>query len=55
MIKAFAVCFTVDELRDLRVVLDRAMNTWEPHLQPPWLQTLSDELDRRMAELGVER
>jgi hypothetical protein len=41
-----AVIFESSEIPELRVVLDRAMNTWEPAEQPPWLQGLSDAVDR---------
>lgn len=34
------------DLRGMRDVLNRAMNTWEPALQPPWPLELSTEVDR---------
>lgn len=45
----FNVTFTKEELPDLRKVLDRAMNTWEPQNQPDWLPELSDRVDRWLA------
>jgi len=42
--------FSPEDLPGLRQVLDRAMNTWEPVLQPAWLQPFSDALDRRLAK-----
>ena len=47
--KALTVTFTESELPDLRKVLDRAMNTWDPHDQPGWLQDLSDLVDKALA------
>lgn len=47
---AFTVTFEQSELPELRTVLDRTMNTWEPHQQPKWLQQLSDDVD---AALGI--
>lgn len=35
------------EIEELRIVLDRAMNTWEPKDRPPWV----DELNQRVAKL----
>lgn len=40
--------FTNEELPDLRRLLDRAMGTWEPKDQPPWLRPLSDYIDHKM-------
>lgn len=37
------------ELKELRVTLDRAMNTWEPKDWPKWLGPLSDRVDRELA------
>lgn len=48
-----AVIFDTSEIPELRVVLDRAMNTWEPCLQPKWLQPLSDSVDRLLARLNA--
>lgn len=45
------IMFEEEEIPDLRRVLDRAMNAWEPKDQPRWLQELSDKIDRR---LGLE-
>lgn len=45
--------FAPEDLPDLRRVLDRAMNTWEPALQPAWLQPFSDALDRRLAKCSL--
>ena len=42
--------FSPEDLPELRQVLDRAMNTWEPERQPTWLQGFSDTLDRRLAK-----
>lgn len=38
-----------DQLQQARVVLDRAMNTWEPQDWPVWLGPLSDRVDRELA------
>lgn len=43
-----AILFNLEELAEFRQVLDRAMNTWEPALQPSWLQEISDDVDRRL-------
>ena len=45
----FNVTFTKEELPDLRKLLDRAMNTWDPRDQPGWLQGLSERVDRALA------
>ena len=37
------------QLQELRVTLDRAMNTWEPQDWPAWLGPLSDRLDKELA------
>ena len=47
--KALTVTFIESELPDLRKVLNRAMNTWDPHDQPGWLQDLSDLVDKALA------
>lgn len=40
--------FTAAEVVELRTVLNRAMNTWEPNQHPTWLQPLSDKVDTVM-------
>lgn len=45
-----ALLLSPEEVRQFREVLDRAMNTWEPALQPPWLQDLSDSVDQVIAK-----
>lgn len=45
-----AIILGLKELAEFRQVLDRAMNTWEPALQPSWLQEISDGVDRRLAK-----
>lgn len=45
---SLTVIFEHSELPQLRTTLDRAMNTWEPHQQPPWLQQLSDQVDNQL-------
>lgn len=42
------VTFDDEDLPVLRQILDRAMNTWEPKLQPPMLVELSDRLDMKL-------
>ena len=37
------------ELQELRVTLNRAMNTWEPQDWPAWLGPLSDRVDKELA------
>jgi hypothetical protein len=37
------------QLQELRVTLDRAMNTWEPQDWPVWLGPLSDRVDKELA------
>jgi hypothetical protein len=46
----FVVVLEPAQWPSFRKVLDRAMNCWEPQDQPAWLQGMSDELDRRIAE-----
>lgn len=43
------ITFTTEELPGLRKALNRAMNTWDPHDQPRWLQDLSDLVDKKLA------
>lgn len=45
--------FSPEDLPELRQVLDRAMSTWEPVLQPKWLQAFSDALDRKLAKCNL--
>lgn len=40
------------QLADMRVVLDRAMNTWEPGKQPPWLAHFSAQIDQCLGRLN---
>lgn len=47
------VSFEDHELKELRVVLDRAMNTWEPDRWPAWLPDLSAAVDQRLEKLGL--
>lgn len=42
------IAFTDNELPQLRHVLDRAMNTWEPKDQPQWLKELSTKVDQKL-------
>ena len=42
------------ELPDFRKILDRAMNTWEPRDQPPWLQEMSNAVDRMLTRLRYQ-
>lgn len=41
-----SVHWHAEELPEVRQLLDRAMNTWEPKQRPAWVQELSDRLDR---------
>ena len=47
--RSLTITFTESELPELRKVLNRAMNTWDPHDQPGWLQDLSDLVDKTLA------
>ena len=42
------IAFDDNELPQLRHVLDRAMNTWEPKDQPQWLKDLSNKVDQKL-------
>ena len=44
------VYFNDKRIPELRVLLDRAMNTWDQVSRPAWVQELSDAVD---AELKV--
>lgn len=50
-----AVTFVLpfEHLADMRVVLDRAMNTWEPSKQPTWLAPFSAQIDQCLGRIGV--
>ena len=43
-----------DSVRELRTVLNRAMNTWEPGNYPDWLQDLSDVVDEELNDSGEQ-
>lgn len=47
---ALRLYFSGQSLAELRKVLDRAMNTWEPADQPVWLQDLSEVVDLELAQ-----
>ena len=51
--KPLTVTFAPEELPQLRTTLDRAMRTWEPKQQQPWIQELSDMVDRSMGVVVV--
>ena len=36
-------------LQELRTMLDRAMNTWEPQDWPAWLDPLSSRVDKELS------
>ena len=40
--------FSGGSVQELRTVLNRAMNTWEPDKFPEWLQNLSDLVDKQL-------
>lgn len=44
----------LSEVAEMVAVLNRAANSWEPKLQPPWLLPLIDTLDRRLAGAPIE-
>lgn len=50
---ALNVRFDEKELPELRMVLDRAMNTLEPQKQPAWLGQLSDKVDEQLTGMAV--
>ncbi len=50
-----AVWETEQEVRELRSVLDRAMNTWEPKQWPAWLSQLSEAVDRSLKRYEAEK
>ena len=47
--------FSDEELPSVREVLNRAMNTWEPHNWPIWLSDFSDAVDLRLSRIEKER
>ena len=50
----YTFAMTAEHLGDLRVILDRAMNTWDPNSQPTWLRAFSDRVDKLLgSDSGV--
>lgn len=43
----------LETLKNFRMMLNRAMNCWEPAVQPKWLQELSDRVDAALLKEGV--
>lgn len=44
------VQFEDHEVPELRLLLDRAMGCWEPAVMPKWVQSLSDQVDKRLGQ-----